>query len=99
MKVSVITPSYNQGRFIERTLQSVANQTGQQIEHVVFDGRSTDETIDVLKRHGDGVRWVSEKDKGQTDAVNKGILGRSQRAFVQHRPPRKVPRILPTRMR
>ena len=74
MKVSVVTPSYNQGRFIERTLQSVASQTGAQVEHVVFDGGSTDETIDVLKRYGDRVRWVSKKDKGQTDAVNKGIL-------------------------
>lgn len=73
MKVSIVTPSYNQGKFIERTLQSVGNQTGAEIEHVVFDGGSTDETIGVLKRHGNRVRWVSEKDKGQTDAVNKGI--------------------------
>ena len=73
MKVSIVTPSYNQGRFIERTLQSVASQTGAQVAHVVFDGGSTDETVEVLKRYGDCVRWVSEKDKGQTDAVNKGI--------------------------
>jgi glycosyltransferase involved in cell wall biosynthesis len=73
MKVSIITPSYNQGKFIERTLQSVANQTGAEIEHVVFDGGSTDETIEVLKRHGNSVRWISGKDNGQTDAVNKGI--------------------------
>lgn len=73
MKVSIVTPSYNQGKFIERTLQSVANQTGAEIEHVVFDGGSTDETIEVLKRHGNCVRWVSEKDNGQTHAVNKGI--------------------------
>ncbi len=74
MKVSVVTPSYNQGQFIERTLQSVATQSGAKIEHVVFDGGSKDSTIDVLKRFGAGVRWVSEKDGGQTDAVNKGIL-------------------------
>jgi glycosyltransferase involved in cell wall biosynthesis len=73
MKVSVVTPSYNQGQFIERTLQSVATQSGAEIEHVVFDGGSKDGTIDVLKRFGAGVRWVSEKDDGQTDAVNKGI--------------------------
>lgn len=73
MKVSVVTPSYNQGRFIERTLESVASQTGAQIEHVVFDGGSTDNTIEVLKRFRPSVRWVSERDKGQTDAVNKGI--------------------------
>jgi len=73
MKVSVVTPSFNQGQFIQRTLESVATQTGAEIEHVVFDGGSTDDTVDVLKRFGNDVRWVSEKDKGQTDAVNKGI--------------------------
>ncbi|MDX9943595.1 MAG: glycosyltransferase family 2 protein [Azonexus sp.] len=73
MKVSIVTPSYNQGQFIERTLQSVAIQTGAEIEHVVFDGGSTDTTVEVLKRFQPAVRWVSEKDGGQTDAVNKGI--------------------------
>jgi glycosyltransferase involved in cell wall biosynthesis len=73
MKVSVVTPSYNQGQFIQRTLESVATQIGAEIEHVVFDGGSTDDTVDVLRRFGRGVKWVSEKDKGQTDAVNKGI--------------------------
>jgi glycosyltransferase involved in cell wall biosynthesis len=73
MKVSIVTPSYNQGQFIQRTLESVATQTGTDIEHVVFDGGSTDDTVDVLRRFGHGVKWVSEKDKGQTDAVNKGI--------------------------
>ena len=75
MKVSVITPSFNQGQFIERTLQSVAMQSGAEIEHVVVDGGSTDNTVDVLKKFGYGVKWVSERDKGQTDAVNKGIRG------------------------
>jgi len=73
MKVSIITPSYNQGQFIERTLQSVASQTGPEIEHVVFDGGSTDSTVEILKRFSPSVRWVSKKDKGQTDAVNQGI--------------------------
>lgn len=73
MKVSVITPSYNQGQFIERTLQSVAIQEGAEIEHVVFDGGSTDNTVDVLKSFLPSVRWVSKKDNGQTDAVNQGI--------------------------
>lgn len=73
MKVSVVTPSFNQGRFIERTVQSVATQTGAEIEHVIFDGGSTDCTVDVLKQCAGGARWTSEKDAGQTDAVNKGI--------------------------
>lgn len=75
MKVSIVTPSYNQGQFIERTLQSVASQTAPdfEIEHVVFDGGSTDNTVDILKHFSPPVRWVSKKDKGQTDAVNQGI--------------------------
>ena len=73
MKVSIVTPSFNQGQFIERTLQSVASQTSAEIDHVVFDGGSTDNTIEILKRFNPPVRWVSKKDNGQTDAVNKGI--------------------------
>lgn len=79
MKVSIVTPSFNQGQFIERTLQSVASQISRniEIEHVVFDGGSTDDTVEVLKRFKPAVRWVSEKDNGQTDAVNKGIRATS----------------------
>jgi glycosyltransferase involved in cell wall biosynthesis len=78
MKISIVTPSYNQGIFIGRTLQSVAKQrdtlpAGVELEHVVFDGGSNDTTVEVLKRHGDAIRWISETDRGQTDAVNKGI--------------------------
>jgi glycosyltransferase involved in cell wall biosynthesis len=75
MKISIVTPSYNQGQFIARTLKSVAIQKSSdyEVEHVVFDGGSTDNTVDVLRSFGDQIRWISKKDKGQTDAVNQGI--------------------------
>ena len=75
MKVSVITPSYNQGQFIGRTLHSVASQGSPnfELEHVVFDGGSTDDTVNILERFAHPVRWVSKPDKGQANAVNMGI--------------------------
>ena len=73
MKVSVVTPSFNQAAFIERTLASVASQSGVQFDHHVVDAGSTDGTLEILHRFGRGVRWVSEPDRGQAHAVNKGI--------------------------
>lgn len=73
MKVSIVTPSYNQGKFIERTLYSVSSQSVVGLEHVVFDGGSTDTTLRTLAAFGHGLRWISESDRGQADAINKGI--------------------------
>lgn len=71
--VTIVTPSYNQGRFIEETILSVLNQDYPNIEYIVMDGGSTDETCDILKKYSDRITWFSKKDNGQTDAINKGL--------------------------
>ena len=71
--VSILTPSFNQGRFLGDCLDSVARQTQPRIEHVVMDGGSTDGSLEILARAGENVRWISEPDRGQADAVNKAF--------------------------
>lgn len=73
-RVSVVVPSFNQGRFIEETLRSVLLQGYPNLELIVMDGGSTDETVEVLRSYEPWLTfWVSEKDRGQTHAINKGL--------------------------
>jgi len=71
--VSIVTPSFNQGEFIEETIQSILNQDYPNIEHIVIDGASTDGTLSVLKRYDGRIFWLSQPDRGQSDAINKGF--------------------------
>ena len=71
--VSIVTPSYNQGRFLRRTIDSVLSQDYPRVEYFVIDGGSTDESVDILRSYGDRFFWLAERDRGQTDAINKGL--------------------------
>ena len=73
MRISVVTPSFNQAQFIERTIRSVLDQDYPDVEHIVVDGGSTDGTLDILRRYSGRIAWISEKDRGQTHAINKGL--------------------------
>jgi glycosyltransferase involved in cell wall biosynthesis len=72
LKFSIITPSYNQGRFLQDCIGSVLSQTGVEFEHIIVDAGSTDETLDVLKSHPH-LKWTSEPDGGMSDGINKGF--------------------------
>lgn len=72
MKYSIITPSFNQGQFLEKTIQSVLEQDIADFEHIIADGGSTDSTLDVIQRHPHLI-WFSERDRGQSDALNKAL--------------------------
>jgi len=71
--ISIVTPSLNQGSFIEETILSVLSQQYPRLEYIVADGGSTDNTLAVLKKYSEELQWYSKKDNGQTEAINNGL--------------------------
>lgn len=73
-KISIVTPSYNQGKFIEETILSVIGQNYPNLEYIIIDGGSSDNTVDIIKKYEQNISfWVSERDNGQSSAINKGF--------------------------
>src|SRR5688572_4509407 len=82
-KISVVTPSFNQGRYIEATIKSVVEQGYPNLEYLIMDGGSTDGTVEIIEKYSDNLTyWVSEPDEGQTDALIRGSTGRVATSYA-----------------
>jgi glycosyltransferase involved in cell wall biosynthesis len=73
-RISIVMPSYNQAHFIERSILSVLNQDYPNLQFIIMDGGSTDGTLDVIRKYESYLLWQSERDRGQSDAINKALL-------------------------
>lgn len=74
MKISIITTNYNTEKYLKQTIESILNQKGDfELEYIITDGGSTDNSLEIMKKYEDKIKYISEKDKGQADGINKGL--------------------------
>jgi glycosyltransferase involved in cell wall biosynthesis len=82
-KISIVTPSYNQAHFLEETIKSLIDQNYPNLEYIIIDGGSTDNSVEIIKKYEKYITyWISERDKGQTDAIIKGLIKSTGEIFA-----------------